>query len=293
MMKRFLLAALAVLITQPVMAEDINKTIDAEDDGHVHVSNIAGSVTVTGWDRDAVAVSGTLGRNVEELIFERNGDKVIIKVKVPRNGGRGIDSDLDIKVPKDSSLDVGTVSADIEVTGVTGEQGLQAVSANIATEYFGEDVDVGAVSGDIEVTGNGADGEVSASTVSGSVTVFRASGDINAESVSGRVTVDEGSFDRVELGSVNGRVTFTGELQDGGRMEVETVNGPVNVEFTNEVSGRFDIDTLNGSIRSCKGPKAQRTSKYGPGWELEYEIGDGDSRVDISTVNGSVSVCSK
>lgn len=292
-MKKYVTAVLATLIALPVMAEDINETIDAADDGHVHVSNIAGSVSVTGWDRDTVAVTGTLGRNVEELIFERNGDKVIIKVKVPRKGGRGIDSDLNISVPKDSSLDVGTVSADIEVTGVTGEQGLQAVSGNIDTEYFGEDVDVGAVSGDIEIAGNGADGDVSASTVSGSVTVFRASGRVNAESVSGRVTVDEGSFKRAELGSVNGRVTFTGELQDGGKMEVDTVNGSVNIEFTNVVSGRFDIDTLNGAIRSCNGPKAQRSSKYGPGWELEYETGDGDSRIDVSTVNGSVSVCSK
>ncbi|MCH9695155.1 MAG: DUF4097 domain-containing protein [Gammaproteobacteria bacterium] len=292
-MNKYMTMALATLVSLPVMADDINETINAEDDGHVHVSNIAGSVTVTGWDREMVSVTGTLGRNVDELIIERHGDKVVIKVKVPRHGGRGIDSDLNISVPRDSSLDVGTVSADIEVTEVTGEQGLQAVSGNISTEYFGEDVEVGAVSGDVEVSGNGADGDVSASTVSGSVTVFRASGRIDAESVSGRVTVDEGSFDRAELGSVNGRVTFEGELQDGGKMEVETVNGSVNIDITNRVSGRFDIDTLNGSIRSCNGPKAQRTSKYGPGWELEYEIGDGDSRVEVSTVNGSVSVCSK
>ena len=292
-MKKFVLTALAALIALPVMAEDINETIDAADDGHVHISNIAGSVTVTGWDRDSVAVTGTLGRNVNELILKRNGDKVTIKVEVPHNRGRGIDSDLNISVPKDSSLDIGTVSANIDVTEVMGEQSLQAVSANIDTEYFGGEVDASTVSGDVEVSGNGADGEVNASTVSGSVTVFRASGRVSAESVSGQVTVDEGSFERAELGSVNGRVTFTGELQDGGKMDVETVNGSVNIEFTNKVSGRFDISTLNGSIRSCDGPEAQRTSKYGPGWELEYEIGDGDSRVDVSTVNGSVSVCSQ
>jgi len=292
-MKKYLLATLAALLTLPAMAEDIDKTIDAADDGHVHISNISGSVTVTGWDRDSVAVTGTLGRNVEELIFERNGDKVKIKVEVPRRGGRGIDSDLNINVPKGSSLDIGTVSAHIEVTEVSGEQGLHAVSGNIATEYFGEDVSAESVSGDVEVSGNNADGEVEASTVSGSVTVFRASGSVSAESVSGRVTVDEGSFERAELGSVNGRVSFGGELRDGGRLEIETVNGPVIIKFTNDVSGRFDIDTLNGAIKSCDGPKAKRTSKYGPGWELEYETGDGDSRVDVSTINGGVSICSK
>ena len=276
-----------------VFAEDVDKTVDASADGHVDVSNIAGSVKVTGWSQNAVKVTGTLGRNVEELIVERDGDKVFIKVKVPKRGGRGIDSDLNINVPQNSSIDIGTVSADIDVIDVTGEQGLHTVSGDVNTEHTGADIAAESVSGDVEVTGDNADGEVSGSSVSGDVRLIRIAGSVKAESVSGDVAVDEGSFDRANLETVTGELSFEGELRKGGKLTVDTVNGDVEVEFSGDVSAKFDVDTFNGDIRNCFGPKAERTSKHAPGWELEFTEGGGDSRVSISTLNGDVNICNK
>lgn len=292
-MKRITTVTLACLMSMPVLAEEVDRTIDASSDGHVHVSNIAGSVTVHGWSRDSVEVTGSLGRNVEELIVERDGDKVLIKVKVPRRGGRGIESDLRISIPEDSSLDVGAVSADIDVTDITGEQSLHTVSGDVTTEYAGADMSAESVSGDVEVSGNNAEGEVQASTVSGDVTLFRVSGEVEAESVSGDVIVDEGSFSSAELGTVNGEIVFLGELQNDGKLSVETVNGSVEIDFVGNVSAKFSVDTFNGGINNCFGPKAERTSKYAPGWELEFTEGNGSGRVDVSTMNGRVNICKK
>ena len=63
-------------------------------------------------------MTGELGSRVEELIFERDGDEVLIKVKVPRNSNGGISSDLSISVPSGSSIHINTVSADIDVSDV-------------------------------------------------------------------------------------------------------------------------------------------------------------------------------
>ncbi|MDH4054918.1 MAG: DUF4097 domain-containing protein [Gammaproteobacteria bacterium] len=294
MMKKLMVITLVCLLTLPAFAdEQVNRMLDAASDGHVDVSNIAGSVTVNGWNRNTVEVTGTLGRNVEELIFERDGDTIEIKVKVPRRGGRGIESDLRISVPKNSSLDIGTVSADIDVSDVAGEQSLSSVSGDIETDYTGEDLSAQSVSGDVEVSGNGVAGDVVASTVSGDVTLFRVSGKVEAESVSGGVVVDEGSFERAELGTVNGDIVFQGKLEKGGRLSIDTVNGGVDVEFDGDVSARFEIDTFNGGIHNCFGPKAERTSKYAPGWELEFTEGSGSGRVEISTMNGGVTLCKK
>jgi len=293
-MKKLMAITLVCLLTLPAFAdEQVNRMLDAASDGHVNVSNIAGSVTVNGWNRNTVEVTGTLGRNVEELIFERDGDTIEIKVKVPRRGGRGIESDLRISVPKNSSLDIGTVSADIDVSDVAGEQSLSSVSGDIETDYTGEDLSAQSVSGDVEVSGNGVAGDVVASTVSGDVTLFRVSGKVEAESVSGGVVVDEGSFERAELGTVNGDIVFQGKLEKGGRLSIDTVNGGVDVEFDGDVSARFEIDTFNGGIHNCFGPKAERTSKYAPGWELEFTEGSGSGRVEISTMNGGVTLCKK
>jgi DUF4097 and DUF4098 domain-containing protein YvlB len=291
MMNRLISTILACLISVTVFAEEVDRTVDASADGHVDVSNIAGSVKVTGWSQNAVKVTGTLGRNVEELIVERDGDKVFIKVKVPKRGGRGIDSVLNINVPQNSSIDIGTVSADIDVIDVTGEQGLHTVSGDVNTEHTGADIEAESVSGDVEVTGDNAGGEVRGSSVSGDVRLFRIGGSVKVESVSGDVAVDEGSFDRANLETVTGELSFEGELRKGGKLTVDTVNGDVEVEFSGDVSAKFDVDTFNGDIRNCFGPKAERTSKHAPGWELEFTEGGGDSRVSISTLNGDVSIC--
>ena len=292
-MKKLIMTVLACLLSVTAFAEEVDRTIDASSDGNVNISNISGSVTVNGWTRNSVEVTGTLGRNVEELILERDGDDIVIKVKVPKHGGRGIESDLRISVPQDSSLDVGTVSADIDVSDVNGEQSLHTVSGDVTTEYTGGRMSAESVSGDVEISGDNSDGEVEASTVSGDVTLFRVSGEIEASTVSGSVVVDEGSIDRADLGTVNGEIIFQAEFRDGGKLSIETVNGDVDVDFVGKVSARFEIDTFNGGIRNCFGPKAERTSKYAPGWELEFTEGDGDGRVEISTLNGGVNICKK
>ena len=292
-MNRLITIILACLLATTVFAEDVNRKIDASRDGHINVSNISGSVTVNGWTRNEVEVTGTLGRNVEELIFERDGDDILVKVKVPKDSGRGIDSDLRISVPQNSSIDIGTVSADIDVTTVTGEQSLHTVSGDVTTEFTGANLTAASVSGDVEVSGDSADGEIEANTVSGDVTLFRVGGEVVGESVSGDVIVDEGSFTRAALSTVNGEIVFQGELREDGRLSIETVNGSVDVDFVGDVSARFEVDTFNGGIRNCFGPKAERASKYTPGWELEFTQGDGDGRVEISTMNGGVNICKK
>ena len=290
-MKRLTVVVLGMLLAAPVMAEEVDRTLDAASDGRVHISNIAGAVTIDGWSRDQVQVTGELGRNVEELIFERDGDKVTIKVKVPKKSGRGIESDLYIQVPQASSIDVSTVSADIEVIKVTGEQSLGTVSGDIDTEGAESDISAEAVSGDIEVNGQNKVTNTRANTVSGDVQLVRVAGIADTESVSGDVMITDGSFERIDMSTVNGDLMFRSALQAGGKLTAETVNGSVDIEFTDDISGRFDIDTFNGDIDNCFGPKPERTSKYTPGLELSFQEGDGDARVNISTLNGDVSIC--
>ena len=290
-MKRLIAIVLGLALAASAAAEDVNRTLDAAADGHVHISNISGSVTVVGWSRDQVEVTGKIGPKVEELIFERSGDKITIKVKVPRKSGRGVESELHVRVPERSSLDVGTVSADIDVTGVLGEQKLEAVSGDIETECDGADVTAGTVSGDVVIRGKGKDAETHSASVSGDVGLYELAGEVFAESVSGDLIIEDGSFDRASFNVVNGDIVFRSELRKGGKLKAETVNGEVDLRFAGTVSGQFDIDTFNGGIDNCFGPKAKRTSKYAPGMELSFSEGDGDARVTVSTVNGDISIC--
>lgn len=272
-------------------AEVVNRSVDAAADGDVRVSNVSGAISIEGWNRTTVEVTGTIGRNVKELIVERDGDNVIIKVKLPHKSRSGTDADLMIKVPRKSSLDVGTVSADIDVSEVLGEQSLHSVSGDVMSTSAGADIKAESVSGDVDISGSGDDGEIYATTVSGDVDLTNVAGEIKVVAVSGDLMIDAGGFSRARLETVNGDIDFDAELRSGGKLDIDTVNGEVDVEFAGNVSAEFDIDTFNGDIDNCFGPKPVRTSKYSPGLELEFTEGDGRGRVKISTLNGDVSIC--
>ena len=288
---KYIVGAAVLSVALAANAREVDETIDAASDGHVEIVNISGSVDVYGWSKSSVEVTGELGSKVEELILERDGDKVLVKVKVPRNNSNNISSDLTVRVPEKSSIDVSTVSADITSKDIKGEQNLHTVSGDVIAEPVESDTSAQAVSGDIDIIGDGSDIEVEATTVSGDVTVLEVSGSVAAEAVSGDILVRDGSFDRATLNSVNGEIDFQAELRDDGKLSIETVNGDVDVQFSGDVSARFDIETFNGDITNCFGPKAQRTSKYTPGLELSFSEGDGDGRVTITTLNGDIDMC--
>lgn len=293
-MNRQVLMATAVLLAAPANAEEINQTLDASADGNVDIYNTSGSVNVVGWSKNEVEVTGTLGEEVEEFIFERKGDTVVVKVKPKKNqrsGGRSTSSHITVSVPERSDIDVATVSAEIDVERVSGEQELQSVSGDITTQAFAAEIEVETVSGHIDVVGSRDDIEAELSTVSGSITVQDLSGTIDLESVNGRLKVGGGSFSDAAMETVNGRIDFKSNLREGGDLDIETVNGKVVVDFIGSLSAEIDINTFNGRIKNCFGPQAERTSKYAPGWELSFTEGGGAGRVNIETLNGGVTMC--
>lgn len=291
MMKKSILTLAGVLLASVSMAQAINESLDASRNGTVYVSNTAGSVEIGGWSRNEVEITGKLGKSVDELVFERDGDEVVIKVKVRRNNSRSISTDLVIKVPENSSLEVHTVGADIEVDNVMGEQSLESVSGDIVTSVHAEDIEAETVSGDVEVQGDGKMMRSRLNSVSGDVDAENLSGEISAESVNGEVTVKNGKLTRAFLSTVNGDIVFHSVLTNDGRLEVETINGEVDINLSGKLSARFDIESFNGDIRNCFGPDAVRTSKYTPGIELKFTEGSGEGRVSIETLNGNIRLC--
>ncbi len=292
-MNKLALSLIGCLLFSVANARDVNESLAADAKGHVTIFNMAGSVDVEGWSRKVVEVTGSLGDDVEEFVFDRDGDEIEIKVKVPdkRKGRSDITSELTIRVPKGSSIEIATISADIEVAGVQGEQELQAVSGDIVTESYAADASAGSVSGDIDIQGDGKNAETELASVSGDITAENLAGSVAAESVTGDVVIADGSFDRARVETVNGDIVYQSALRKNGKLHVETVNGSVDIDFSGDVSARFDIDTFNGDIENCFGPEARRTSRYAPGWELSFTEGAGEGRVVISTLNGDLTIC--
>jgi len=290
------LAAVAALCTvaSPAWAgTPINQRAAADPGGAVEISNVAGTVRVTGWDRNEVEVTGELGEGTERLDFAVIDKVTRVKVILPNRSNNVEDTDLVVRIPMASRLAVTTVSADIEVQDVTGAQRLQTVSADIRTEAAAEDVECKSVSGDVAVHGSGKKALVTITTVSGDAMALKVAGEVNANTVSGNLTLGLGETTRSRLRSTSGDLTMASVLAADGRLDIESISGDVRLELHGPVNAEFDVTSFNGEIRNCFGPKAVSTSEYAPGKELQFREGQGTGRVRVKTLNGDISVCKK
>ena len=292
---RYAVIATSVLLATPAAqaVQNIDRSLPTGATPSVEISNVQGRVTVTAWDQQVVKVTGTIENDQTE--FEFSGDQRHVVIKVRRESNKvhhsKDDAILDIKVPAGASLDINTVSADIDVQGVRGEQRLEAVSGGVTTVAYSEQLDVRTISGDAVVKGTGGKARVDVQSVSGGVTVRGVDGAVEAQSVSGNVELDLGTATRLSLETVSGNLKASLTLASDARLDAESVSGHVDVRFAKPVNGEFEFETFSGNIENCFGPKAERKSKYAPGTELRFTQGSGGARVTVDTLSGTISIC--
>ena len=285
---------LSILLAAPVMAdESVNSRLDASNSDTVRIKNIAGSITVEAWSRDEVRVIGTIADGVEEFIFERQGDRIDIIVEWPRGGRhsrhhRIDDSELDIKVPAGVELQISSVSADIQITGTSGEIDAGSVSGEITVSALSKDNRLNTVSGDIELTGSANNSRLILESVSGELILRDVHGELESSSISGDISVRDSRIFQMTGDTISGDLILEFQLEKGGVYEYEAINGDIRIITKGEPNASFDLNSFNGDIENDYGPKPQRTSKYAPGIELQFESGNGSAEVTANTLNGDI-----
>jgi DUF4097 and DUF4098 domain-containing protein YvlB len=277
--------------------QQVTKRATVAADATVEVSNVQGGVTITAWDKNEVELVAELESAKDELDFEASERHVRISVERPKGRyGRHDEEEeayLTLRVPARARLIVDTVSAEIGVTGVRGEQTLESVSGEVRTQAFDAPVRANAVSGDITVTGNGGGAAVTTENVSGTSTVTGARGEYRGEVVSGEINATIAAAERLEVSSVSGDIDVQAELTPTARVEMGSVSGTVTLRIKPPVNADFDIESFSGDIENCFGQKARDTSKYTPGSELSFTQGKGGARVEIETLSGEISLCDR
>lgn len=297
-MMKLSMAIAALLLTPLAQAEQpVDERAAADPRGEVEVSSVSGLVSIDGWDRNEVQVTGTLGDDVERLDFVSDPKRTVIKVVMKKSSGRHYhdqsDAELSIRVPTGSRINANTVSADLSVNGVRGEQRLQTVSGEISGEIVGEDVEAKSVSGSIVLRGDNKPAVVTVTTVSGDAQVLRAAGEIVANSVSGSLNLGIDQITRARARTTSGDLDLSGTLARNARVDVETISGEVNLDFRGTVNAEFEIESFSGEIDNCFDQKAQATSRYGPGSELNFKLGDGSARVRVQSLSGEIRLCGR
>jgi DUF4097 and DUF4098 domain-containing protein YvlB len=291
-----LAAAMTVLLASAAASASGDKSFErqvpAEAHGVVDISNVSGTIVVTGWDRPEVSVRAELGEGVERVDVSTDHGRTTIKVMLPQHSGRGGDADLQVQVPKDSELTVSAVSADVSTSRVLGVQRLNAVSGNITAELAGSDLELKTVSGDVKLKGHGQPARLHVSSVSGNVRLEHGAGDLEAGTVSGSLVVSLDSARSVRARSTSGDVHFEGKLTRGADFDATSVSGDLKVRASAEGGYAYEISTFSGNISNCFNATPSEHDHM-PGHTLQGTRGDGAGHLRLKTMSGDVQLCDR
>ena len=268
-----------------------DRQVPAQPRGVVEISNVTGNIEVSGWDRTEVSVHAELVGGAEGVDVSSEGGHTSIKVRQPALYGNG-PARLQVKIPKDSELDVSAVSADVGTSGVLGVQRLSTVSGKITVEIAAADVELKTVSGSVQVTGHGQPARLRASTVSADMHVEHGGGDIEAGTVNGSLIVSVDAARSVRAHTTSSAVRVEGTLARGATVEASSVSGNLTVRAGADGGFGYEVSSFSGNISDCFIVSPEHT-KYGPGSRLEGTRGDGAGHVRLKTMSGNVELCDR
>lgn len=290
-----LVALLTLTSATAIAGTPINETRDVNADATVEVSNVRGSVTVRGWDKSTVEITGTLGEGSKGLMIDGSGSHLRIKVEPPGSQGwfswgssnNMQDSTLDIRMPRQGSLQVDVVSAMVDASGIGGrELRVETVSGKVKLEANVRELAVDSVSGNIDM--NGSADHAKFESVSGDIRVRAGGGEFKFDTVSGDVEAELASYRQITGGTVSGDMRLRGTPERDARVEVETMSGDVTIELPSDASGKLHAETFSGSLDTDFGKVTE--PDHGPGRSLESTMGDGAGRYHLETFSGDIQI---
>ncbi|MGH7645222.1 MAG: hypothetical protein ACREMR_06510, partial [Gemmatimonadales bacterium] len=137
-----------------------------------------GAITISGWDRDSVAVTGSLTAGTGMLDGAGNGQVVKLGLQSPAGAVPAGGAELQVRVPHRARVTVLGGGASIAVAGIDGWLDLEATTGDIRISGSPEDVRAETLSGAVEI--RGGTGRTRVKTVSGPITLRGAGVDVAA-----------------------------------------------------------------------------------------------------------------
>ncbi|MGB8635809.1 MAG: DUF4097 family beta strand repeat-containing protein [Rhodanobacteraceae bacterium] len=264
--------------------------------GSVSVSNVSGEVTVTGWDRPQVRITGTLGEGAKPLKIEGDENSLSIKVEAKKSSGGWFSlgneshmkpTTLNILVPIGAAINLDLVSSNARVENLTGGKiGIDSVSGRVHVKADSPEISIDAVSGDVTIAGK--TDRLDVDTVSGDVHAPMIGKRGKLESVSGDITVAGGPFEQMNASTVSGDLDIRGGITASGKMDIETMSGDVSLLLPKSASARIDASTFSGDIESALGQASHQ--QHGSGSELSTRIGTGGGNISLESFSGDIRI---
>jgi hypothetical protein len=266
--------------------------------GEISIDNAFGTVAVRGWEKNEIAVQGTLAAGAESFDFDGEKGETSISVSVPEEWFSASGEDpafrttLSIFVPAGSRVSIQTVNAAVQVEAVTGKVEVQTVNGGTRISGPASSVEVDSMTGAVEVHAAAAPMDIQ--TISGAILLDGATGEVRIETVSGKVTVAGAGVSSLGVRTTTGDVTFHGSLARKGSLEVETFSSPVKLILPRATQAVFDLQTFDAKIQSdfCAGTPVTR-KRFEPFRQLRCSTGPDDFEIRVRTHDADITLAAE
>jgi DUF4097 and DUF4098 domain-containing protein YvlB len=242
-----LVVVTALLVSGSLFAsvtEEETYTFELDDGGRFSLSNVNGSVTVTGARGNRVEIVATKKADNQddldniEIEISSSSDEVVVETEIGKKdswfsfGNNSGSVRYEVTVPADTLLDsIDTVNGDVYISGVSGKVVAESVNGDLEIQDLVDDANLSTVNGNIDASFQKLEG----------------SQDVKAETVNGRVAVTLPADADVRVGAD----TLNGGI-NARDFDLETDKGFVGSDLNGEIgngSARLNIDTVNGSVK--------------------------------------------
>jgi hypothetical protein len=294
----FILAALALAAsTTNATAQGgrVNLGHSAAKDIAVRLVGPFARLKVTGWAHDSVALVGWIPPTFK-LDNAFAGDP-----GVPSRGakfyidGEGVvtmkTASLELFVPAAARVWIKGGTSDVTVTGVTGDLDLNMLGGTIVVDGKPTALNVEAI--DANVHFSGTSDWLRLKTDAGDIAMAGQSADAAFTTVSGNVRVIGATLDRARFESMTGSLTFAGELLRNASLQFDSHSGAIDVQLGGKPSAVIQVVTLAGMIENLLTSKRAMAGRNGRGQELEFDVGQGNGRIRITTYKGNVRIAGR
>jgi hypothetical protein len=258
---------------------------------HVSILNVAGSVKVTAWEHDSIAVTGMVHETASQrFLVQRSDAGVKIGLWDPAVEHMP-PSEIDVRVPSRAQVWVRTGSAGIFVGGLRGGIDANSVGGDIEIRGSPREAFAESMTGGIVLDVRTALARVK--TVTAPIRVHGAITDLTATSVGGTILIDDAEVERGSAETVDGEIRFVGRLLPRTTLSLVTHAGAVEFLLPASTSAAFRVATWEGGLVSEFKAVVRTTRSKIKGSEQSFTLGSGSAQVDVRTFRGRVVVRSR
>jgi DUF4097 and DUF4098 domain-containing protein YvlB len=271
---------LAYALTALLAITQTDQTVPVQKGTRLDVSNFAGEVVIKVWDRDAVRVE--VQHSDRETVDIRTADqRLVIRGRSRTGAARSLD--YTISVPKWMAVSITGTYTDVRMDGVGGDVSVETTRGDVSVKGGSGFIALKSVQGDISL--QGAKGKIEITNVNEAIHLADISGDVSAETTNGGITLDRIDSTNVDVYTVNGGISFDGQIRDKGAYRLTTHNGTIALAVPEKANATFSVRTYNGGFRSSFPVKTDDQNRRK---RFTLTFGNGSARVEIESFNGAI-----